>query len=62
MKFGDVHAAGNIDKISINPKDKNEILVTDFKTGKSNFLVSDFIIKVKPKKMSFRRSPRLRNL
>lgn len=35
VKFGDVHAAGNIDKISINPKDKNEILVTDFKTGKS---------------------------
>jgi DNA helicase-2/ATP-dependent DNA helicase PcrA len=35
VKFGDVHAAGNIDKISINPKDKGEILVTDFKTGKS---------------------------
>lgn len=35
VKFGDVHAAGNIDKISFNQKSKNEILVTDFKTGKS---------------------------
>ena len=35
MKFGSVEATGKIDKISINPNKKNEILVSDFKTGKS---------------------------
>ena len=35
VKFGSVEATGKIDKISINPNKKNEILVSDFKTGKS---------------------------
>lgn len=35
VRFGDVEATGKIDKISISSNSKNELVVSDFKTGKS---------------------------